>query len=66
MIRTIVAGAAAAAALTFGAAGIAGASTPAGKNMLWNGAFDAESLRPWSVMFDAPRFRIAGEVDHEE
>jgi hypothetical protein len=37
----------------------AGASTPAGKNMLWNGAFDAETLRPWSVMYDSPRFGSA-------
>src|SRR3954447_23906966 len=37
----------------------AGASTPAGKNMLWNGAFDAENLRPWSVMFDSSRFGSA-------
>src|SRR5262245_9594608 len=37
----------------------AGESTPAGKNMLWNGAFDAEHLRPWSVMFDSPRFGSA-------
>ena len=31
-------------------------STPAGKNMLWNGAFDGDSLRPWSAMVDSPRF----------
>jgi len=43
----------------------AGASTPAGKNMLWNGAFDRESLRPWSVMFDSPRFGSAAITDGE-
>jgi endoglucanase len=37
----------------------AGESAAAGKNMLWNGAFDAEHLRPWSVMFDSPRFGSA-------
>ena len=31
-------------------------STPAGKNMIWNGAFDGASLRPWSAMVDSPRF----------
>jgi len=31
-------------------------STPAGKNMLWNGAFDGASLRPWSAMVDSARF----------
>jgi endoglucanase len=58
----------------------AGASTPAGKsvtapagpqgrplpsNMLWNGAFDAENLRPWSVMFDSPRFGSAAVTGGE-
>ena len=43
----------------------AGASTPAGKNMLWNGAFDRESLRPWSVMFDSPRFGSAAVTGGE-
>ena len=28
-------------------------STPAGKNMIWNGAFDGASLRPWSAMVDS-------------
>ena len=37
----------------------AGDSTAAGKNMIWNGAFDAEHLRPWSVMVDSPRFGSA-------
>ena len=31
-------------------------STPAGKNMIWNGAFDGVTLRPWSAMVDSPRF----------
>ena len=31
-------------------------STPAGKNMIWNGAFDGASLRPWSAMVDSARF----------
>ena len=43
----------------------AAASTPAGKNMLWNGAFDRESLRPWSVMFDSPRFGSAAVAGGE-
>ncbi|HXU06879.1 MAG TPA: glycoside hydrolase family 9 protein [Polyangia bacterium] len=37
----------------------AAAATPAGKNMVWNGAFDSEHLRPWSVMFDSARFGSA-------
>ena len=32
----------------------AGPSVAAGKNVLWNGAFDGESPRPWSVGFDSP------------
>src|SRR5262249_5927875 len=43
----------------------AGASTPAGKNMVWNGAFDRESLRRWSIMFDSPRFGSAAVTDGE-
>jgi endoglucanase len=43
----------------------AAASTPAGKNMLWNGAFDREHLRPWSVMFDSSRFGSASVVGGE-
>ena len=43
----------------------AGASTPAGKNMLWNGAFDREHLRPWSVMLDSPRFGSAAVTGGE-
>jgi endoglucanase len=43
----------------------AGASTPAGKNMIWNGEFERDSLRPWSVMFDSPRFGSAAVTDGE-
>jgi len=43
----------------------AAASTPAGKNMIWNGAFDGETLRPWSVMFDSSRFGSASVVGGE-
>jgi endoglucanase len=43
----------------------AAASTPAGKNMIWNGAFDGASLRPWSAMFDSPRFGSATVANGE-
>jgi endoglucanase len=43
----------------------AGEAPAAGKNMLWNGAFDAEHLRPWSVMFDSPRFGSAAVTSGE-
>jgi endoglucanase len=43
----------------------AGESAPAGKNMLWNGAFERENLRPWSVMFDSPRFGSAAASNGE-
>jgi endoglucanase len=43
----------------------AGPSTPAGKNMVWNGAFDAEHLRPWSAMFDSPRYGSAAVTGGE-
>jgi endoglucanase len=43
----------------------AAASTPAGKNMVWNGAFDGETLRPWSVMFDSSRFGSAAVAGGE-
>src|SRR3954464_1598654 len=43
----------------------AAASTPAGKNMIWNGAFDGETLRPWSVMFDSSRFGSAAVTGGE-
>jgi len=43
----------------------AGEAPAAGKNMLWNGAFDAEHLRPWSVMFDSPRFGSAAVAGGE-
>src|SRR5262245_25231566 len=31
----------------------AGASQAAGHNILWNGAFAGEGLRPWNVAFDS-------------
>src|SRR6478736_4613817 len=43
----------------------AGASTPAGKNMVWNGEFDRDSLRPWSVMLDSSRFGSAAVTNGE-
>src|SRR6187455_339496 len=43
----------------------AAASTPAGKNMIWNGAFDGEHLRPWSAMFDSPRYGSAAVTSGE-
>src|SRR5436190_8000858 len=43
----------------------AGDAPAAGKNILWNGAFDAEHLRPWSVMFDSPRFGSAAVTGGE-
>ncbi len=43
----------------------AAASTPAGKNMVWNGAFDGEHLRPWSAMFDSPRYGSAAVTSGE-
>ena len=30
-------------------------SEPAGNNLLWNGAFETEAVRPWSLSFDSPR-----------
>ncbi|HEY4394437.1 MAG TPA: glycoside hydrolase family 9 protein [Polyangia bacterium] len=43
----------------------AGASEAAGKNVLWNGAFDGESPRPWSVGFDSPRVGRFAVTNHE-
>jgi endoglucanase len=45
----------------------AGPSQPAGNDMIWNGNFAGESLRPWSLMFDSPRNgkRAAGSADGE-
>ena len=34
---------------------VAGPSEPAGNNLLWNGKFEGEALRPWSLAFDSPR-----------
>ncbi len=33
--------------------------------MVWNGAFDGETLRPWSVMFDSSRFGAAAVTGGE-
>ena len=33
--------------------------------MVWNGAFDGETLRPWSVMFDSSRFGSAAVTGGE-
>jgi len=30
-------------------------ATAAANNMLWNGTFDGEAIRPWSLVFDSPR-----------
>jgi endoglucanase len=32
-----------------------GPSQPAGNNILWNGTFDGEAVRPWALAFDSPR-----------
>jgi endoglucanase len=34
---------------------VAGPSEAAGNSLLWNGAFDGETIRPWTVGFDSPR-----------
>jgi endoglucanase len=33
----------------------AGPSVAHGNNVLWNGTFDGDALRPWSLAFDSPR-----------
>jgi endoglucanase len=43
----------------------AGPAQAAGKNMLWNGTFDGDSLRPWSVGFDSSKNGRAAVTDHE-
>ena len=40
-------------------------SEAAGKNILWNGTFDGESQRPWSVGFDSPRVGRFAIDNHE-
>ncbi len=42
-----------------------GPSKAAGKNMLWNGAFDSETLRPWNVGLDSPDTGRAAVTNHE-
>jgi endoglucanase len=43
----------------------AGPSEAAGKNVLWNGAFDGASQRPWSVGFESPRTGQFSVTNHE-
>src|ERR1700722_558321 len=40
-------------------------SGAAGKNMLWNGTFDSETLRPWNVGLDSADSGRAAVVNHE-
>jgi endoglucanase len=40
-------------------------SKAAGKNLLWNGGFDGEALRPWSVGLASTRNGRAGLTNHE-
>jgi len=40
-------------------------STAAGNNLLWNGTFDKETLRPWSLAFDSPRLGQRASSDGE-
>jgi len=42
-----------------------GPSKAAGQNMLWNGAFDSETLRPWSVGLDSSDTGRAAVTNHE-
>ncbi len=42
-----------------------GPSKAMGKNMLWNGAFDSERLRPWNVGLDSPDTGRASVTNHE-
>ncbi len=42
-----------------------GSSRPAGKNMLWNGTFDSETLRPWSVGLASSDSGRASLTNHE-
>jgi endoglucanase len=42
-----------------------GSSRATGKNMLWNGAFDSETLRPWNVGLDSPDTGRAAVMNHE-
>ncbi|HVZ88781.1 MAG TPA: glycoside hydrolase family 9 protein [Polyangia bacterium] len=40
-------------------------SKPAGKNLLWNGGFDGEALRPWNVGVASARNGHAAIANHE-
>jgi endoglucanase len=42
-----------------------GLSPAAGKNMLWNGTFDSQTLRPWYVGLDSPDAGRASITNHE-
>ena len=42
-----------------------GPSKAAGKNMLWNGTFDSETLRPWNVGLDSPDTGRASVMNHQ-
>jgi endoglucanase len=42
-----------------------GVSPAAGKNMLWNGTFDSQALRPWSVGLDSSDTGRASVTNHE-
>ncbi len=46
-------------------AGPSEAAGKAGKNVLWNGTFDGESARPWSIGFDSPRVGRFAITNHE-
>src|SRR5215831_16008317 len=43
----------------------AGPSQAAGKNMLWNGTFDGDGVRPWNVGFDSSKNGKAAVANHE-
>jgi endoglucanase len=42
-----------------------GPSQAAGKNVLWNGTFDSQALRPWYVGLDSPESGRASVTNHE-
>ncbi len=42
-----------------------GPSKAAGKNMLWNGTFDGETLRPWNVGLESTESGRAAVANHE-
>jgi endoglucanase len=43
----------------------ASSEAAAGKNMLWNGTFDSETLRPWNVGLDSADTGRAAVANHE-